>query len=147
MTVGRPPTAGRAADSGRQPLRRWPPTVGRAADCGRRPLLPRGRRPRRPSAARPAARQLSSHYKDGKEPTGLQKMLFLRPDPDGGALRASMGSLERGDVPSFQRAPWRTRCFAIGARLVESCFSGARRHPCRSCIGSIAGRLGIHIYL
>ena len=65
-------------------------------------------------------------------------------DAGRGALRASLGSLGRGNVPSFQRAPWRSRCSTFAARAAGSCFfsrdfAGARRcFNWRYCLGSRA---------
>ena len=49
-------------------------------------------------------------------------MIPLHPDPDMGALPGPIGSFERGNVPSFQRALWGSWCSTRGVRAEENCF-------------------------
>ena len=52
----------------------------------------------------------------------LKKMTFLHPVRWEAALHASAGPMERGKVPSFQRAPWCAKCSPLGVIAMRKLF-------------------------
>ncbi len=65
-------------------------------------------------------------------------MTFLHPVRWEAALHASAGPMERGKVPSFQRAPWCAKCSPLGVIVMRKLFSG----PCGPVLPPGSGSIG-----